>query len=58
MIQNASKENIQKLQDNENKFYQKQKDRDDEISYYENVIDSYENRIYELEEELSNCKYN
>ena len=47
----ASKENIQKLQDNENNFYQKQKDRDDEISYYEN-------RIYELEDELSNCKYN
>ena len=54
----ASKENIQKLQANENNFYQKQKDRDDEISYYENVIDSYENRIYELEDELSNCKYN
>lgn len=54
----ASKENIQKLKDNENKYYQKQKDRDDEISYYENVIDSYENRIYELEDELSNCKYN
>ena len=54
----ANKENIQKLQDNENKYYQKQKDRNDEISYYENVIDSYENRIYELEDELSNCKYN
>lgn len=49
----ASKENIEILKENQMKYYNSQKERDDIISSYESIIDDYEDRIYNLENELS-----
>lgn len=50
----TSKENIQKLKDNTNNYYKSM-----EESYYNKLVDEntkYQNKIYELEEQLTNSK--
>ena len=59
----ASKENIEKIKNNEKEYYLKQENYNNQIEYYENLIDDYQNtidtnndKIFELEMQIENYK--
>ena len=59
----ASKENIEKIKNNEKEYYLKQENYNNQIEYYENLIDDYQttidtnnDKIFELEMQIENYK--